>query len=59
MTDYDPLPDIIRVWRTSSVEWRAYWLCQLNAPTLDRALKLLKVGTARELVESLKARRDG
>ena len=54
MTDYDPLPDIIRVYRTSGTAWRAEWLCSLDPQTLERALKLLKVGTARELVESLK-----
>ena len=59
MTDYDPLPDLIRVYRTSGTAWRAEWLCNLDPQTLDRALNMLKVGTARELVESLRAGRDG
>ena len=55
MTDYDPLPDILRVYRTSRPCWRAEWLCKLDPTTLTRALKLLKVQTARELVESLRS----
>ena len=59
VTDYDPLPDLIRVYRTSGTAWRAEWLCSLDPQTLDRALKLMKIVTTRELVESLREKYNG
>ena len=56
---FDYLPDLIRLYRTSTVLWRAQWLVSLDDAMLNRALAALKVGTAIELVASLKGGADG